>query len=69
MISTRVDGERIDGTDSDGDDTSTAASANFDHRVVVIAATNRIQDLDEAILRRFDAKVQYCHLCGVFTVL
>jgi AAA+ superfamily predicted ATPase len=25
--------------------------------VVIIAATNRLQDLDEAILRRFDAKV------------
>lgn len=57
VLSTRADGERIDGTDSDGDDTYTAASANSDHRVVVIAATNRIQDLDEAILRRFDAKV------------
>lgn len=37
--------------------THSNSSDSSDSAVVVVAATNRVQDLDEAILRRFDAKV------------
>lgn len=29
----------------------------YSHRLVVIAATNRIEDIDEAVIRRFESKV------------
>ena len=32
-----------------------------DYNVAVIAATNRVEDLDEAIIRRFDVKI-FCSL-------
>jgi hypothetical protein len=38
--------------------TASEASGNV-HSVVVLAATNRLEDLDEAVMRRFESKVQY----------
>jgi ATP-dependent 26S proteasome regulatory subunit len=36
-------------------------SLNSKHRVVVIAATNRIEDLDPALLRRFERRIEVNH--------
>lgn len=44
-------------TSTHSNSNSSDSSDSSDSAVVVVAATNRVQDLDEAILRRFDAKV------------
>lgn len=36
---------------------ASVAPAENDNALVVVAATNRLEDLDEAVIRRFDAKV------------
>jgi SpoVK/Ycf46/Vps4 family AAA+-type ATPase len=53
-LSSSEDGEEEAGSyeKSEGPDNSSSSG-----RVIVVAATNRLQDLDEAVIRRFDTKV------------
>ena len=39
------------------DITNPSEDGKSNHNVVIVAATNRLEDLDEAIIRRFDKKV------------
>ena len=45
---------------------TTSKSEDTTGNVMVIAATNRMSDLDEAVIRRFDAKVRISELCDAY---
>ena len=41
-----------------------SAASSDDARVFVLAATNRVEDLDPALLRRFDRCLRVSGTCG-----